>query len=141
MLGRWHFRCNFYFGMYDVESAVERRWFPENNIVYLCVVFLHGIFHAFKPHEFDGIFAIGENCCQALIVAFAYFLEPYNLAFYLNKRHFFIYLVQIIKPTSVHIFVWVVSQQILDTVDAKFFVEQICLFRSYTGQKFYILIR
>ena len=126
--------------MLKIKFSIEIGRFSKDYIFNARFVFIQNKTNALKPHQLNRITSVGKISNKPLFWTFTHFFEADNLPFDLNERHFFRNLVQVIIAAAVDVFVGIMPQQIFCRMNVEFFRQQICFFRSNTGQKFYVLI-
>ena len=126
--------------MLQIKFSIKVGRFSKDYIFNARFIFIQNKTNALKPYQLNRITSVGKYRNKPLLRTFAHFFEPDNLPFNLNKRHFFGNLVQVIIAAAVDVFVGIMPQQIFCRMNVEFFRQQFCLFRSNTGQKFYVLI-
>ena len=113
-----------YLGMGNLESSVEERGAPEDDVLLVHVVLLEHILHTGKPHQVYHAIAVAEVAHQPLLaLAVVEGLETQDAAFQLDKRHALEQLVGTVYPTSVYVFVGIVFQQLPEGLNAQFLAQ------------------
>ena len=126
--------------MGNLETPVEDRGAPEDDVLLVKVVLFERILHAGKPHQVHYAIAIAEVAHQPLLaLAVVEGLETQDAAFQLDKRHTLEQLVGTIYPTPVYVFVGIVFQQLPECLNAQFLAQQFLALRTYSGGKLDVL--
>ena len=139
--GEFHILCQVYLGMYKLIASAEYRWFAENNVFSAHLQVFRQLLCTCKPHYINISSAISEMCNDAFLARpHAEFLKIEELSLYLHKRHLAIYLADFVYLRAVNIFIWIVLQQVTESLDAQFLLQQFLSVRSYARNIHYVLL-
>ena len=119
-------------GMCDLDASIEHRRASEYDVSGTALIILLRIFHTLEPNEVDYPGAVGETCDQTGLTACGYRLKRKNLPLELDVRHGTVDLADIVYAAPVHIFIWIVIEQVAETDDAEFLLENLCPDRSHS---------
>ena len=126
--------------MRELETSAIHRRTSEDYIILVDLIRLVDILRSGEPHKVyhtTTICKMGNNtllACRHLKL-----LKRQYLATYLYKRHIACQFVYGINATSIHIFIWIVLEQIGPCAHVELAVEYLLTLRSDARQKHYVL--
>ena len=132
------FICRVNIRMSDVDTPVKYGRLAKNNVRLACLVFAFDEFQALKPNQIDHPGTIREMSNQPSLPSFAERLKTQYLPTQLDIRHIPVYLVDVIQPAAVYVFIREIIQQVLERTDIQFLLQNSSPLGTYTLQILYI---
>ena len=109
--------------MSDVYASVEYRRLTKNNVRFVRFVFALNKFQALKPNQVNDSCTVREMPDQTALPSFAKGFEAQYLSAQLDVRHIPVYLMNVIKPAAVYVFIRKLIQKVLEGTDVQFLLQ------------------
>ena len=139
-LGELQFGGALYLGMRELEASAVYRGASKHDVVFAHLVGLVNVLRAGEPHEVDHSPAVGEVSHDALLACrHLELLKREYPAAYLHERHVALQFVYGIDAAPIHIFIWIVLQQVAPGAHAQLLVEHVLLIGADSRQIHYVL--
>ena len=139
-LGELQLRCTLYLRMRELEASAVDSGSAEHDVVLAHLIRLVYVLCAGEPHEVDHSPTVGEVCHDALLACrHLELLKREYLAAYLHEGHVALQFVYGIDAAPIHIFIWIVLQQVAPGAHAQLLVEHVLLVGADSRQIHYVL--
>jgi len=137
----FHIGSPFHLGMCELVPSLEYRGFAEDDKLLTDLIVLVDILRPMKPHQVDHSAPVGEVSHDAfLALAHGKFLETHDLSAYLHERHVAPQFADGIDLRTVHIFIWIVFQQVTPCPDVELRTQQLFFLRAYAREIHDVLV-
>ena len=127
--------------MLHLDAIVEDAWSPEHQVFRAYLVCLFGILASIEPYQVHDACAIREMGHHAFLArSHLKGLETEDASYDLHERHVASEFVNGIDLRAVHIFIWIILEQVAIGLDAQLLAEHLLAVGTYPRQIHDILI-
>ena len=128
--------------MLYLYAIVEDRRASEDKVILSYLIGACSILAAIEPHQIHDAGAVGEVGYDALLARSHWeCLKTQDMAHYLYKRHVASQFVYGVEPRAVHIFIWIVLQQVTIGFNAEFLAQHLLAVGAYARQVHDVLLQ
>ena len=121
--------------MCKLVPAVKHRGLAKHHVLGVKVIIVVNVLGAVEPHKVYHAVAVGEMGHHPFFAdAHGKLLETQNLSFDLYKRHVALQFVDGINLTPVHIFIWIVFQEVGPGINVQFLAEYFLALGAHSRQ-------